>query len=452
MNKKVLVGLIIAVIFVTSIYGLLFVRPIFPGKYVEILYPRSGADVPSEFSVVGVGTSWSYGIQIERILAASIVRTTLSGSSATLTVDGKPYASTSGGNHHCFFLRLPEGTHKIRLLTLYGDDEITVSVNNDAPLRFEPLDDDGRYARSADELRAALSEYLRSANEWVGTDGFRRIYLTDTGAFLFFGRGSYWRITACEVKYVELNRRFVTAENISTAPVLFSWDERSRTKPVKISMADSCGDRLMFYLLDSDSVGIYYVFPDGRVETLSYPLSAVSPELADAIAGSSYTEAVDSCGTSYAVFRIYASNHFYRFALRDGVLFPITEDFGAIEAVFLDNGGLIRGNGLYPAYEPFESLFSDRDAWAFVFPPVPADQPAYSFMGGRVTASPPGFSPLLPRYIVRPAVSGTEYGTLPGYQNFGEFVCIPHGIVECIMGDIHGYFRVTPADAVNEQQ
>jgi hypothetical protein len=456
MNKrKALIGLIIAVIIVAGLYALVFIRPILPGRYVEIVYPGSGYEVPPEFWVVGAGTSWSAGIQVEHPFGSPTVYNTLSGSAATMAVDGKPYASTSGGNHHVFFLKLPAGPHTLRLLTLYGEDEITVEVKNDVPLRFEAFDDEARYIERVDRLREALSEYVRSSSGPIGTDiqnRYYRIYITDTGAFLFFSTRNDRRITACEVRYVDLGGRPVTAGDIGSAPTLFSWDENVWENRVLISGADCCGDRLLFFFVDTDSLWFFYIHPDGSVVINSNPLSAVSPDFAKAIAGTPYIEAVESCGINYAVFRVYASDRFYRFALRDGVLSPMTEDFSATEALFLENGDMIKGNGLYPAYEPFESLFSGRDKWAFVFPPVPAQRPAYSFTGGRVTASTPGFFPDFPRYIVHPSVPGAGYEAEPDYQDMGGAVCFPQGIIECVMGDCHAYFRVTPSGVGNPRE
>jgi hypothetical protein len=454
LKKPIVIGLI-GILCIALLLVISCVRPILPGSHVEILYPGSGYDVPPEFCVVGIGTSWSFGIQIEHLFSGPTVYCKYDGSAATLAVDGKPYASTSGGNHHVFSLKLPEGPHALRLLTLYGEDEITVEVKNDAPLRFEAFDDEVRYIEAVDRLRAALSEYLRSSTVPLGTDvqnRYCRIYITDTGAFLFFSTRNGQRITACEVRYVDLGGRPVTAGDITAAPALFTWDENAWENRVTISGADCCGDRLLFFFVDTDSLWSFYIHPDGSVVTNSYRLSAVSPDLAGAVANAPYTEAVDNCREGYAVFRIYASDRFYRFALRDGLLFPMTEDYGATEALFLENGDLIRGDGLYPAYEPFESLFADRDEWTFVFPPVPGTRAAYSFTGGRVSASSIEFSPASPRFIVHPPVPGAEYEAVPVYQDLGGTVCFPPGIIECIMGDTHGYFRVTPGGAGNSPE
>jgi hypothetical protein len=450
MKKVIVVGLII-ILCIVLLLVIACVRPILPGSYAEIIYPAPGAVVPTEFSVLAVAAQWSFGVEVEPILFLGAPKryVGMPPSMVELTVDGVAFARSGGGNHHVFRVTAAPGDHTLGLTTPYGHTEITVHVTDDPPVVFRPFDAVSEYPRSVDALAKALFDFIQTSPSVPlsgNTDAQRlqRIFLAGDGAFVVFGAMKEQHLSACEVRYVAPIGGNVTADDIGSAPALFSWDTTSHERPVKLTALTGGGDRLFLAVLDDTTLTVFSVLPDGSTDRSDFPLSGIAPGLAESIS-SSFSAAIvtrASRDVLYIGLDTYqmkeAPGHFDILVRGDTVK---TVDLGGknVDGI-TPTGDLIT---FYPAsfVGPFDSALVGEKGPISGYLPLPDTDAAFAFTGGYVHLT-DEFFPEYPRFEIGPLVPCIDCtkAYVPVHYGVAGDVAIGPDIIKTTLGGREEYF------------
>ncbi len=450
MKKVIVVGLIIT-LSIILLFIIACVRPILPGTYVEIVYPAPDATVPTEFAVLGVAAKWSVGIEVEPLLFLGSSKTYVGmpPSVVELTVDGTPYAHSSGGNHHVFRLALPVGDHTVGLATPFGNKEITIHVAPDPPVRFAPFDRTEEYTAAVDRLKTALYDSLKAvpppAGDEAGTYSLRKIYLAGDGAFILFETIRDYRfLSACEIRYIAPIDGAEAADYTANAPVAFSWDGTAWERPVKIAAIEGGGDRLFLVIFDDQFLTVFSVFPDGTTRRSDFPLSAIAPELPESISTTFSTSILTKANRDVLFIGLDAyqmkgaPGHFDLLIRGDTAK---TVDLGGKDVDGITPGGdLIT---LYPAsfVGPFDSaLFGDTGKTS-TYLPLPDVEGGFSFTGGYVHLT-DEFYPEHPRFEIGPVVPcvGCTKDYVPPHYTVAGDVTFGPDVLKTTLGGREEYF------------
>ncbi len=449
MKRPILITLII----ILSIVLLLIVscvRPILPGTCVEIVYPAPEATVPTEFSVLGVAAKWSIGIEVEPILFLGAPKrfVGLPPSAVELTVDGSPYALSSGGNHHVFRLTLPVGDHTLGMKTPFGNTEITVHVADDPPVRFTRFGKTEEYEVTVDRIRSALYDYIQGASppapQEEGIYSYQKIYLTDDGAFILFGKLKNQLISVCEVRYVAPIGAGLSAGDIARAPVILAWDAAAQERPVKIDAVENGGDRLFLAAFDDETLTIFSVFPDGSVARSDFPLSGIAPGLSESIT-TTFSATIRTKANRDILFIALdtyqmkgAPGHFDILVAGDT---PRTVDLAGKNVDGITPGGDLVT--LYPAafVGPFDSALVGDTGPISGYLPLPDADAAFSFTGGYVHLT-DEFFPEYPRFEIGPLVPcpGCTKDYVPPNYNVSGDVTFGPDVLKTTLGGREEYF------------
>jgi hypothetical protein len=451
-KKIVLIVLIAVICIVLVIIVSACLRPILPGSSVEIVYPAPGATVPTEFSVLAVAAKWSFGVESEPFLflGAPKSHVGLPPSTVELSVDGVPYARSSGGNHHVFRVTTAPGDHTLGLTTPHGKTEIVVHVTNDPPVRFEPYDRTQHYIEAVDGLKIALYDYLQAAPASVGGDAgsfpFRKIFLAGDGAFILFGTMKDRFLSACEVRYVDLRQRTPTADDIAAGAFVFSWDQETGDRPVKLTAVESGGDRLYLVIVDEEVLTLFSVFPDGSTRRSDFPLSAVAQGLAESVKTTFSADIVtranrDVLFIGLDTYRMNKPLGHFDLVVQGDIAKAVDLGRKDVDGITPD-GRLIT---LYPAsfVGPFDAALMGDTGPISTYFPLPEAGETFSFTGGSVHET-DRFYPERPRFEIAPPVPciGCTKDYVPPHDGIAGDVRFPPDILKVTLGGREGYFQM----------
>ncbi|MBN1572790.1 MAG: hypothetical protein JW984_06285 [Deltaproteobacteria bacterium] len=450
MKKIIVISLCILFFIIIILAAVGCARPILPGSCVEIVYPGPDMVVPTDFSILGVAAKWSLGLEVNPLLflisPKSYVH--MSSSSAELFVDGTPYAVSSGGNHHLFRLTLSEGDHTLLLYTPFGQKEIIVHVTKTPAISFDPFHDADRIVKTTDQLKLALYEYLKSnplnPSDNEGGYEIQRIFPIDSGAFIATGVMEGQILNECKIIYVDLSGRPPTANAVSKAPVVFSWNKDKWDGRVVATSEGAAGDRLFLTVLDDASLSVFSIFPDGKVASDRFELGDISPEFFDSVTKAIYSEIRTRGNHDFLHIRIdgYRPNDSPRsFDLVVSGSTAKEIDLGGYDVEGIGpNGELI---AFYPApfTGPFDTMLFDKGKPTKAYYPLPSLGKTFSFFGGSVHDI-NKFRPERPLFEVAPPVPcvGCNNNYIPAHHGaFGDITFGPDVLKTSLAGR-EGYF------------
>ncbi|MBN2224174.1 MAG: hypothetical protein JW765_05820 [Deltaproteobacteria bacterium] len=452
MKKITLIGLV-GVLCIILLVIIACVRPILPGSSFEIVYPADGAMVPTEFSVLGVAASWSFGIETypPLFLGAPKSHVALPPSMVQLSVDGIPYAGSSGGNHHVFRITAAPGDHTLSLTTPHGKTEITVHVTDALPVRFEPFDQTAEYMEAVNGLKRALYEFMQTSPSFSFSDDmstyrFQRMFRAGDGAFVLFGAMKEQYLSACDIAYIPRISGDLTAGDIAGAPIIFSWNAAAWERPVKVATVDGGGDRLFLVIFDETTLTVFSVFPDGAARRSYFPHSAVAPGLAESVR-TTFSPYIltradrDTLSISLDTYQMSGPPGHFNILVRDGVAKAVDLGGKDVDGI-TPNGDLIT---IHPVsyIGPFDSTLIGDTGKTPVYLPLPDTGETFSFTGGSVHRT-DEFTPEHPRFEIAPIVPciGCTKDYTPPYWAMTDDVTFGPDVLKTTLGGHEEYFII----------
>lgn len=446
-KKMIGIGVCAFICIIIILAAIGYVRPIFPGKDVEILYPEDYAVVPRDFPVYCVATRWYFGLEVTPLLFLSPPESHVRIHSpfATVSVDGDRYAVSTEGNHHLVWMSLPEGDHIIRLDAIGETKEIHVRTAKYPDVVFKPFDSVDDVAEATDRLESALFEYIASMPPGQrGKYQFRRIFLTGDGAFIAYYDMRDRVLSGCEITYLDLSGDPPWVEEIAAAPALFTWTEDAAQRPVIAGALETGGDRLFFVVLDDANLTVFSVFPDGAVATDNFSYEDVLPELSASIAENMPPE-ITTHGlgaflhVGLTVYHPDGSPGEAALLVSGSTARVIDVGGYFVEGIYPD-GKLI---ACYPASvtNPCTTLLYDETGPIDAYFPLPHVEDFLSFTGGSVHET-NRFYPECPRFEIAPVVpyAGGTDGYDPTYFVTAGDVTFPPDVVRVSIAGIEGYY------------
>lgn len=457
-KKTVVIGISVFLCIVIIFIVLGSVKPIFPGKEVEILYPGDYAVVPRNFSVYCVATRWYFGYEATPLLflAPPESHVRMHSPFAVISVDGTRYAVSTEGNHHLVWMSLPYGDHTIRLDAAGETREIHVRVTREPDVYHRPLDSVHDVVETTHRLESALYEYLQSAPPGGrGEYAFQRIFLTGGGAFIAYSDTRGQAPSRCEITYLDLSVVTPEADEIAAAPALFTWTEEGAQLPVIAGALETGGDRLSLVLLDDADLTVYSVFPDGKVTTELFPLEEVMGEdLSGAVSEDPPPELTthglgEYLHVGFTMYHPDAGPEEVNLLISDSEIRKIDLSSYFVEGVYPD-GRLI---ACYPASltGPCTTLIFDETGPDETYFPLPHVEDFLSFTGGSVFDR-NRFYPEYFRFEIAPAVPqmGDTGVYDPAYFVTAGDVTFPPDVLRVSIGAIEGYYRMSAVERYGE--
>jgi len=434
------------------------VRPIFPGKDVEILYPEDYALVPRDFSVFCVATRWYFGYEATPLFspAPKTSHVRVHSPFAVISVDGTRYAVSTEGNHHLVWMSLPYGEHTIRLEAAGETRELHVRVTREPDVYYRPLESVDDVVETTHRLKSALSEYLQSAPRGEKRRyTFQRIFFTGGGAFIAYCDTRNQVLNGCEITHLDLSVVTPGVDEIAAAPALLTWAEEDEERPVIAGALETGGDRLYLVLLDDASLTVYSIFPDGTVTTELFPLEeVVGEELSGSVAGDPPPELTthglgEFLHVGLTVYLPDGGPEDVNLLISDSTAKRI--DLGGYFAEgVLPDGRLI---ACYPAHDagPCTTLIFDETGPDKTYFPLPHVEDFLSFTAGSVFDR-NRFYPEYLRFEVAPAVPQTgDTGMYdPTYFVTAGDVTFPPDVLRVSIGAIEGYYRMSAVERYGE--
>jgi len=456
-KKTVAIGICVFLCIVIVLIVLSSVKPIFPGKDVEILYPGNYALVPRDFAVYCVATRWYFGLETtpRLFLAPEESHVRMHSPFAVISVDGTRYAVSTEGNHHIIWMSLPYGDHIIRLEAAGEKRELHVRVTREPDVYYRSLDSVHDVVETTDRLKSALFEYLQSVPQGEKRRyTFQRIFFTEGGAFIAYCDSRNQVLNGCEITYLDLFGGAPGADEIAAAPTVFTWAEGEAELPVIDGALETGGDRLYLVLLDDVNLTVYSVFPDGKVTTELFPLEDVLGELSGAIAESPLTEI-----TTHGLGEFL--HVYFTVSLPDGRPEEVNLLISGSTIQKIDLSGYcvegVNPNGRLiacypaPAAGPCTTLLFDETGPDETYFPLPHVEDFLSFTGGSVFDR-NRFYPEYPRFEIAPAVPQTgDTGVYdPTYFVTAGDVTFPPDVLRVSIGGIEGYYRMSAVERYGE--
>ena len=448
-KKSVIVGICAFLCIIIVFIVVRPVRPIFPGRSVEILYPGDYAVVPRDFSIFCVTARWSLGLETTPplFLAPRKSHVHMYSPYAEISVNGERYAVSTEGNHHLVWVSLPKGDHTIRLDAAGVSREMHIRVTRKPDVSYEPLDSVHGVIETTDRLESALYEYIQStAPEERGEYTFRRIFLTGEGAFIAFYDARDRVPSACEITYLDLYGDFPGTEEIAAAPALFTWTDDEAEKPIIAGALETGGDRLFLTVLDEVDLTVFSVFPGGAVTTDYFLLEDVLGELFGSIAKTPPPEITthgfgEFLHVNLAVHPTGGRPEEVDLVVSGSTIQKIDLSGYCVEGVYPD-GRLIACCSA-PDTGPLTTLIFDEAGPDREYFPLPHVEDFLSFTSGSIHEG-NRFYPVYPRFEIAPAVPcvscTAEYA--PEYFGVAGDVSFPPEVFRVSIAGIEGYYRM----------
>ncbi len=215
---------------------------------------------------------------------------------------------------------------------------------------------------------------------------------------------------------------------------------------MKLAVTDGGGDRLFMAVFDNDTLTVFSVFPDGRVDRSGFTLSDVAPGLADSIRTSFSADIVTQANRDALFFGLdaYQMNgqpgHF-DLLFSGGMIKPVDLNHKYVDGI-TPAGDLIT---FYPAsfVGPFDTTLVGGAGPVTNYLPLPEIKGAFSFTGGSVHEK-DAFNPEYPRFEIGPPVPciGCTKEYVPAHYGVAGDVTLGPDILKTTLGGREAYFTM----------